>query len=93
MVTTLTAGKWDTRRLMVIGQEPLSPMPPEMIDYHQRQQAELEARGGWHNAAILNAWNCGALMSPEDFIQGKAPLMRVQFLERMARRTARRGSH
>lgn len=82
-VSTLTARELDELRLKATRQPPLSHMRPKWITYQELKQAELEARGRWLQADILNAWLAGALISEMDCLEGREPLMRIQFLERM----------
>jgi hypothetical protein len=66
-----------------LGSKPLSPMRPEIINHYMREQRQLEAAGRWDDANILNAWLSGAFMSEKDWLKGRMPPMREEFLERM----------
>jgi len=61
---------------------PLSPMRPEMIEYHTQRQLELERAGQWKEANVRNLWLMGAFMSAEDYLSGRLPEMRTEFLAR-----------
>jgi hypothetical protein len=66
-----------------LGSKPLSPMRPEIIDHYVREQRQLESEGRWEEANWLNAWLSGAFISEKDWLEGRMPPMREEFLERM----------
>jgi len=61
---------------------PISPMRPEMIEYHMQRQLELERAGEWVEANRRNLWLMGAFMSEEDCLKDRVPEMRKEFLAR-----------
>jgi hypothetical protein len=66
-----------------LGSKPLSPMRPEIIRHYQQQQSALEKRGDWGEADLLNQWLAGAFISEKDWLEGRMPPMREEFLERL----------
>jgi hypothetical protein len=58
-------------------------MRPEIIRHYQREQRQLESEGRWEEANWLNAWLSGAFISEKDWLEGRTPPMRVEFLERL----------
>ncbi len=60
-------------------------MTPEMIEHYTKLQLESERAERWEEANLRNLWLLGAFISVQDYVRGKLPRMRKDFLARAKR--------